>query len=100
LVNLVDAIAAAGIETRNTVERSHSWSARQMPVVFSLIELGLYQRPLVCVHPAAGTIMRRWPAHRYAELIDLLIATEDVDIGLIGGADEAEIGDEVIKNIE
>ena len=41
--------------------------------------------------------MRQWPAEHFAALIDLLIATNGVNAVLVGGPDEAELGQEVLE---
>jgi len=56
-------------------------------------------RGYVCVHPGAGVETRRWPAEHFAALIDLLAANHNVDIFLIGGADETQIAAEVLDKV-
>ena len=56
-------------------------------------------RRLACIHPGVGTETRQWPAEHYAALIDLLVDNHDLDIVLIGGADEAEVADEVLEKV-
>jgi ADP-heptose:LPS heptosyltransferase len=54
---------------------------------------------MVCVHPGAGNETKQWPLAYFADLIDLLLATEDVDIALIGGADETAIGRAIVERV-
>src|SRR5205085_10593051 len=56
LINLVDAIAAAGDEERTVIVAP--------PVPARLTELGRTATsagPLICVHPTAGNAMKQWP---------------------------------------
>ena len=99
LVNLVQAVAAAGQFGRDVTPRSKDWSARQILLVSRLRELGLYQRRVVCLHPASGNVMRQWPPRHFARIANALLATEDVDIALIGGPDETEIAADVQRQI-
>lgn len=98
LVNLVDAVAAAGNE-QAVFPRSGDWSSREAEITSRLSELNLYRRPLVCLHPASGTEMRQWPPRRFIELANALLATEDVDIALMGGPDEVAVADLVEAHI-
>jgi ADP-heptose:LPS heptosyltransferase/GT2 family glycosyltransferase len=53
-------------------------------------------RRRVCIHPATGAPIRQWPAGHFAALIDLIAAAHDVEIVVIGGADEAELADRIV----
>jgi len=57
-------------------------------------------RRLVCIHPGVGTQTRQWPVRHFAALIDLLISNHDLDVALVGGADEADIAREVLDNVK
>ena len=57
-------------------------------------------RKTVCIHPGVGSPIRQWPPDKFAALIDLLASEADVDIVLIGAAEEAEIGAQVIARAE
>jgi ADP-heptose:LPS heptosyltransferase len=50
----------------------------------------LFQRRVVCIHAGAGNTMKLWPAAYFAELIDLLVARDGVNVALIGGAADQE----------
>jgi ADP-heptose:LPS heptosyltransferase/GT2 family glycosyltransferase len=91
LVNLVDAIATASEPDRTPIVRRPSGALR-LP---ARLRDRLFAKPVVCVHPGAGTEMRQWPARHFADLIDLLIARQDVNIALVGGPDEAPVADAV-----
>jgi ADP-heptose:LPS heptosyltransferase/GT2 family glycosyltransferase len=59
-----------------------------------------HRRPagrLVCVHPGAGMPIRRWPAPYFAELIRRLVEADDVDVVLIGQAEEAALAAEILS---
>jgi ADP-heptose:LPS heptosyltransferase/GT2 family glycosyltransferase len=57
----------------------------------------LFLKPLVCVHAAAGSEMRQWPLSKFCELIDLLLREGDVNVAIIGGPDEKEIAEGMLK---
>ncbi len=56
----------------------------------------LFAKPLICVHPAAGSPMRQWPPESFAELIILLLAQQRFNVALIGGADEKKLAAQVV----
>jgi O-antigen biosynthesis protein len=97
LINLVDAIGAAGTAPRPAAR--HDWPKQPVPLIAGTSRIELYSRPVVCVHPAAGTEMRQWPPSHFASLVNLLIENEGVNVALIGGADESDLGREVMKNV-
>jgi ADP-heptose:LPS heptosyltransferase/GT2 family glycosyltransferase len=99
LVNLVDTVAGAGMQDRSLIKRSADWSTRQVPIVSRLSESGLYKKRLVCIHPSAGNETKQWPPSYFAQLINMLAETEDVNFAVIGGPDDAKIADEVIALI-
>jgi ADP-heptose:LPS heptosyltransferase len=59
----------------------------------------LFDRPVVAVHPGVGNVMRQWPAEHFASLIDLLVEQNAVNIVVIGGAEEADLADEVLDQV-
>jgi ADP-heptose:LPS heptosyltransferase/GT2 family glycosyltransferase len=100
LVSLVDTVAAAGSLERVGICRPSDLASRQSALVPGLRKRGVYRRRLVCVHPASGNEMRQWPLERFAEISNALIASEDVDIALIGGPDEADFAAGVERHIQ
>ena len=58
----------------------------------------LFDKPVVAIHPGVGTIMRQWPTGHFAALIDLLVERDGVNAVLIGGPDEADLADEVLRS--
>src|SRR5208282_4938284 len=56
-------------------------------------------RPLVCVHPAAGDEIRRWPAAYFAELIDMLVERDGVHVAIVGVAGDSEIAMGVLRTV-
>ena len=95
LVNLVDAIAAECEPGSDLVADLRSaW-----PRSASLELLDELDRPLVCLYPAAGEEIRRWPAPYFAELIDLLVAREQVHVALVGVAGDREIAARVLQTL-
>jgi ADP-heptose:LPS heptosyltransferase/GT2 family glycosyltransferase len=95
LVNLVDAVSAS-------CEPERRFSAERPTGPLPLPEASrhqLFSRRVVCVHPTAGDKSREWPPAHFAELIDLLVEREDVNIVLIGSHDDQEIASKVLQCI-
>ena len=57
----------------------------------------LFARPLICIHPAAGSVMRQWPLEKFTALIDLLLDLEDYHVAVIGGPDEQDLAAQVLQ---
>jgi ADP-heptose:LPS heptosyltransferase len=57
----------------------------------------LFSKPLVCIHPAAGSEMRQWPLGKFSELIELLLGQADINIAIIGAVEEEAVAAEVLK---
>ncbi len=72
-------------------------AAAQVPSLATLPR-GFLERPLVCIHPGVGNVVRQWPAANYAALIDLL-AEEGLHSVLIGGPEEAAIAEDILRRI-
>jgi ADP-heptose:LPS heptosyltransferase len=60
----------------------------------------LFQLPLICIHPVAGSVMRQWPVEKFAALIELLLDPGDCNVALIGGADEKALAEKVLAGLE
>ncbi|HZT52700.1 MAG TPA: glycosyltransferase family 9 protein, partial [Stellaceae bacterium] len=91
LVNLVDAVAAACepyVAPVAPVARAAGGATR--------LPARLFARPVVCVHPAAGNVMRQWPAAHFAALIDLLAERAQVHVALIGGEEDRGVAAAVL----
>lgn len=58
------------------------------------------RRRRVCIHPGVGSRIRQWPAAHFAALIDLLVASHDVEIVLVGSADEETVAREILETVE
>jgi ADP-heptose:LPS heptosyltransferase/GT2 family glycosyltransferase len=96
LINLVDVIGTAGMAERTSlapVRRSQGSKALPGDV------RALFTRPVVAVHPGVGNVMRQWPAEHFAALIDLLVERNAVNVVLIGGAEEAELAEQVLDRV-
>ena len=52
-------------------------------------------QPLVAVHPGSRWISKRWPAERYAELIDRLAAAAKVRVILTGSEEERPLCEQI-----
>jgi ADP-heptose:LPS heptosyltransferase len=95
LIRIVDALASCGDRDRQTLSVN-----RKSPLPLPAEERKrLFGKPVVCVHPAVGNVMRQWPPGHFAELIDLLIEQDDVHVAVIGGPDEKEIAQAVIDRV-
>lgn len=99
LVNLVDAVGTAGRRDRDLIQRCNTWSARQYAIISQLGSKGLYDRPVVCIHPASGNETKEWPPQYFARLADGLIKADDVNIVLVGGPDDAEIVTRMLEHM-
>jgi ADP-heptose:LPS heptosyltransferase/GT2 family glycosyltransferase len=94
LRSLIDAVAVNSQEERRALEppkEALSMERAQARRLFS--------RPVVCVHPAAGSEMRQWPLGKFSELIDLLLSQGELNIAIIGAADEQPAAAEVLKHV-
>ncbi len=70
---------------------------RDVPALAALPEAFL-ARPIVCVHPGVGNVVRQWPTSNYAALIDLL-AGAGLHVVLIGAPEEAAITEDVLRRV-
>jgi ADP-heptose:LPS heptosyltransferase/GT2 family glycosyltransferase len=96
LVALVEALAAHSDGDRSAVVTAPV-GPLELP---EAQKRGLFSKPLICIHPAAGSAMRQWPLEKYSELIDLLLDEQDFDVALIGGADEADTAVKVLEGVD
>ena len=96
LIALVETLA-----THSGTDRSAVVTAPVGPLLLPEAQKrGLFSKPLICIHPAAGSAMRQWPLEKFSELIELLLDEEDFDLALIGGADEADIAVKVLDRVD
>lgn len=98
LVRLVDAVAAAAEADRRVlppVSTEDPAGPNRLPPAAR----ALFDRPVVAVHPSVGAIMRQWPPESFANVIDLLIEKNRVNVVLIGGRDEAALAKEVLEHV-
>jgi ADP-heptose:LPS heptosyltransferase/GT2 family glycosyltransferase len=58
----------------------------------------LFARPLVCIHPASGSLIRQWPPASFSQLIDMLLDLQRYNVALIGGSDDGELAEEVLTS--
>ena len=95
LVSLIDAIAA---ECEPGSGLLADLPARPLPpAALELVES--LDQPLICVHPAAGDEIRRWPAVYFAQLIDLLVERDNVQVAIIGVAGDQEVARNVLQTM-
>ena len=98
-VALVDAVSLACERERQFMEapsRSVANEALRAAPGLADLRAGFFERAIVCVHPAAGNVLRQWPAEYFAQLIDLITAAYDVNIALIGAPNEAAVAEAVL----
>ncbi len=99
-VALVEAISLACERERQFLDVPDESAAKKaLRAAPGLADLrpGLFDRPLVCVHPAAGNVLRQWPAGYFAQLIDLIIEAFDVNVALVGAPGEAAVAEAVLS---
>ncbi|MGO8857001.1 MAG: glycosyltransferase family 9 protein [Steroidobacteraceae bacterium] len=92
LIALVEAVATHSDPDRRAVLTPPK-GALALPVAETR---RLFARPLICVHPAAGSPTRQWSPESFAELISLLLTHQCFNVALIGGADEKELAAQVL----
>jgi ADP-heptose:LPS heptosyltransferase/GT2 family glycosyltransferase len=95
LVNLVDAIAVACEEDRQVIVPPRP---ELPPDLAREIELSA-GRPLVCVHPCAGSETRQWPTAYFAPVVDRLAEADRAQIVLIGAPGEEPVADDLTKRL-
>jgi hypothetical protein len=90
LLSLVDAIAAAASDDpdlmRPVVQRGPVSDLPEMVV-------HLFSKPVVAIHPGAGNTTKEWPISHFSDLIDLLVAKNDVNVIIVGGPDERNLAE-------
>jgi lipopolysaccharide heptosyltransferase II len=91
LVSLVDQVARAGEMPRENIRRDANFERVKKKIMRRFSKEKLFARPVICVHPAAGTEFRQWPPAYFAALIDELIKTCDVNIAVIGSETDADV---------
>jgi ADP-heptose:LPS heptosyltransferase/GT2 family glycosyltransferase len=87
LLRLVDAVATSCVPDRYMIGSAVSAGWGQNSLLGMPWQM-LLSRPVVCVHPVSGNVMRQWPLSHFADLIELLLRDFDVHVALIGTADE------------
>jgi hypothetical protein len=97
LLALVDAIGHAAQSDRMVMQPT--------PAAMPLTELpdrvqAVFGRPVVAIHPGAGNVTKQWPEEHFSSLIDLLIEKNNVNILLIGGADEVEVAAALLQDVQ
>jgi ADP-heptose:LPS heptosyltransferase len=92
LVGLVDTIAASA-ECRDVVP--FAIGAARRPTRWRR----LFERPVVCIHPGAGSPLRHWPVEHFAALIDRFVEMGTVNVALIGIADEQDLEQALLRRV-
>jgi len=97
LVQLVDAAADACRESFAPARPAQGTGSR--PASLAGLPAAFLARPLVCIHPGVGNMVRQWPAASYAALIDLLAGEAGLHVVLIGAAAEAPIAERIVRSV-
>jgi ADP-heptose:LPS heptosyltransferase len=87
LVNLADAVIAACATDRQLITAPPRPSA----TVAALDLKKSDGRPLICVHPTTGQVMKQWPVEYFAAVIDQLVEEDRARIVLIGGPGDESV---------
>jgi ADP-heptose:LPS heptosyltransferase/GT2 family glycosyltransferase len=96
LLTLVDAIGHATENDRLLMQPGPAAMPRaELPAKIRK----LFARPVVAIHPGAGNVTKQWPEQHFSALIDLLIEKNHVNVLLVGGPDDVEIADSLIKSV-
>jgi ADP-heptose:LPS heptosyltransferase/GT2 family glycosyltransferase len=96
LIRLADAVIAACSPELTVI-------APQASNEFSLppdLQARLFSSPVVCVHPAAGDLLKQWPAEYFAELINMLVKRHGVNVVLVGGPKDKDISSAVLSGVD
>jgi ADP-heptose:LPS heptosyltransferase/GT2 family glycosyltransferase len=102
LCQLVEALGVACDEERASLpfmERETAWRALQANPVIAALPETFATRPIVVIHPAVGNDTRQWPEQHFAELIDLLVEEESVNVFLVGARHELPIAERVLDGV-
>ena len=96
LLHLVDAVADSASSDRGALAETTVAMLRDTaPLPAALAPL--FERPVACVHPGAGNEMKQWPEQNFISLIELLVTRGGVNVVLVGGPDEVEIGGRILS---
>jgi ADP-heptose:LPS heptosyltransferase/GT2 family glycosyltransferase len=101
-VALVEAVSIACERTPTLPGPSREAAIARLKSLPAFADLrpGLFERPLVGVHPASGSPMRQWPREHFATLIDLILGALDVDVAIVGSPGEADAAAEVLEAVQ
>jgi ADP-heptose:LPS heptosyltransferase/GT2 family glycosyltransferase len=99
LINLIDAVAAAGDADRNTLAQPPPATLSQKTNISAATMRKIFHKRVICVHPGVGNELRQWPESHFSQLIDRLVESEGVHVILIGSPDEAELGQRIWQRV-
>jgi ADP-heptose:LPS heptosyltransferase/GT2 family glycosyltransferase len=98
LLNLVEAVGQASRLHAPTLAVGASQAAATLAQLPAPVR-GLFDRPVVVVHPGVGSAVKQWPLPYFSALINLLVARHGLNAILIGSPDEAELADAVLAGV-
>jgi ADP-heptose:LPS heptosyltransferase/GT2 family glycosyltransferase len=97
---LVQLVAAIGAACAADAPAGTNGSGRPAASkAFDALPAAFRAKPVVCIHPGVGNVVRQWPAASFAALIDLLAARPGLNAVLIGSPDEAAIAEEIMRKV-
>ena len=102
-LSLVEMVSAACEPEREAVaykSRAEAIETLRGSPAFVGLSPALFDRPFVCLHPAAGNLNKQWPPDYFAGLVDLVVAAADVNVLVIGAETERPIAEAVIAAVQ
>jgi ADP-heptose:LPS heptosyltransferase/GT2 family glycosyltransferase len=102
LMQLVEAVAVMCDRDRSSRgDLSCEAAIAKLPELPALaaVSKAFFGRPLLCIHPGAGSEMKEWPARSYADLINMFVTRESMHAVLIGGQDEMAAVEEIRQHL-
>lgn len=90
-------VEAVGAHTNNTIPRMYYQQKDRKRVEAFIQQQGLSPAECVAIHPGGKFFTRkRWPVSSYKQLLEALWVEWRIPAVIIGGADDRELGEEII----
>lgn len=99
---IAEAVGATVHNKHLTVPLSEAERAQARQLVFQDASEDTITRPIIAIHPGSGgySIARRWEPERFAQLADTLYQDTGAQILLMGGPEEAELHQRIIRMMQ